>query len=112
MLPRVLIKRASLWSRILAVAASCAWPLSALAEPLLGVCGGNSMERVVAFERWLGRPVDVILCTVDFQKWENYRYAEWLSKTVYGARGNRRLVYDVPIIITGARTAPATPIWR
>lgn len=65
------------------------------------------MERVLAFEKWLGRPVDVILCTVDFHKWENYRYAEWLSKTVYGARGNRRLVYDVPIIINGANYAEA-----
>lgn len=72
------------------------------AEPLLGVYGENSMERVLAFEEWLGRPVDVILCTVDFQKWENYRYTDWLSQTVYGERGERRLVYDVPIIIQGA----------
>ncbi|MCB1078755.1 MAG: hypothetical protein KDM63_00350 [Verrucomicrobiae bacterium] len=60
------------------------------------------MDRVHAFEQWLGRPVDVILCTVDFQKWENYRYADWLSQNVYGERGDRRLVYDVPIIIQGA----------
>lgn len=72
------------------------------AEPLLGVYGGNSMQRVLDFEKWLGRPVDLILCTVDFQQWENYRYADWLSQTVYGARGARRLVYDVPIIIQGA----------
>jgi hypothetical protein len=76
-------------------------------EPLLGVFGGNSMESVLAFEKWLGRPVDQILCTVDYQKWENYRYAEWLSKTVYGQRGDRRLVYDVPIIINGATYAEA-----
>lgn len=76
-------------------------------EPLLGVYGENSMQRVLDFEAWLGRPVDVILCTVDFQKWENYRYADWLSQTVYGARGDRRLVYDVPIIITGATYAEA-----
>jgi hypothetical protein len=72
------------------------------AEPLVGVNGDNSMQRVLDFEAWLGRPVDVILCTVDYQKWENYRYADWLSQTVFGARGQRRLVYDVPIIITGA----------
>lgn len=77
------------------------------AEPLVGVYGENSMQRVLDFEAWLGRPVDVILCTVDFQKWENYRYADWLSKTVYGARGQRRLVYDVPIIIQGASYAEA-----
>jgi Glycosyl hydrolase family 26 len=75
---------------------------TAAAEPLLGVYGENSMERVLAFEAWLGRPVDLILCTVDFHQWENYRYADWLSQTVYGTRGSRRLVYDVPIIITGA----------
>lgn len=74
----------------------------AAAEPLLGVYGGNSMQRVLDFEKWLGRRVDLILCTVDFYQWENYRYADWLSQTVYGARGDRRLVYDVPIIITGA----------
>lgn len=77
------------------------------ADPLLGVYGGNSMQRVLDFEKWLGRPVDVILCTVDFQKWENYRHADWLSQTVYGARGPRRLVYDVPIIINGADYAGA-----
>ena len=60
------------------------------------------MQRVLDFEKWLGRPVDVILCTIDFQKWENYRYADWLSQTVYGARGDRKLVYDVPIIINEA----------
>ncbi len=76
-------------------------------EPLLGVYGGNSMERVLTFEKWLGRKVDVILCTVDFQKWENYRYSDWLSNTVYGERGDRRLVYDVPIIINGANYAEA-----
>ncbi len=72
------------------------------AEPLVGVYGENSMQRVLDFEAWLAWPVDVILCTVDYQKWENYRYADWLSQTVFGARGQRRLVYDVPIIITGA----------
>lgn len=77
------------------------------AEPLLGVYGGNSMQRVLDFEKWLGRPVDIILCTVDFHQWENYRYADWLSQTVYGARGARRLVYDVPIIIIGANYADA-----
>ena len=76
-------------------------------EPLIGVFGENSMPRVLAFEAWLGRKVDVILCTVDFHKWENYRYADWLSKTVYGERGTRRLVYDVPIIIEGASYAEA-----
>jgi hypothetical protein len=76
-------------------------------EPLLGVYGENSLQRVLDFEAWLGREVDLILCTVDYQKWENYRYADWLSKTVYGARGNRRLVYDVPIIIQGATYAEA-----
>src|SRR4051812_42168167 len=96
------------WFRIVcSLAAICAGMASAVAEPLLGVFGENSMERVVAFEKWLGRPVDTILCTVDFEKWENYRYADWLSKTVYGARGNRRLVYDVPIIIKGATYAEA-----
>lgn len=83
------------------ILSTTATPLMAT-EPLLGVFGENSMQRVLDFEAWLGRPVDVILCTIDFQKWENYRYADWLSKTVYGARGARRLVYDVPIIITGA----------
>ncbi|MCC6354673.1 MAG: hypothetical protein IT577_12360 [Verrucomicrobiae bacterium] len=77
------------------------------AEPLLGVYGDNSMRHVLDFERWLGRQVDVILCTIDFNKWENYRYADWLSQTVYGARGERRLVYDVPIIIQGASYAEA-----
>lgn len=65
------------------------------------------MQRVLDFEAWVGRRVDVILCTVDFQKWENYRYADWLSRTVYGQRGPRRLVYDVPIIIQGASYAEA-----
>lgn len=92
-----------LWKGMLAVVACLALPLRSVAvEPLLGVYGGNSMQRVLDFEAWLGRPVDVILCTVDFHQWENYRYADWLSKTVYGARGERRLVYDVPIIINGA----------
>jgi hypothetical protein len=76
-------------------------------EPLLGVYGGNSMDKVLAFEKWLGRKVDVILCTVDYQKWENYRYSDWLSNTVYGEREDRRLVYDVPIIIHGASYAEA-----
>ena len=76
-------------------------------EPLIGVFGENSMQRVLDYEAWLGRKVDVILCTVDFQKWENYRYADWLSQTVYGERGTRRLVYDVPIIIEGASYAEA-----
>lgn len=76
-------------------------------EPLMGVFGENSMQRVLDFEKWLGRPVDVILCTVDFHQWENYRYASWLSQTVYGQRGDRRLVYDVPIIINGASYAEA-----
>lgn len=84
-----------------------ATPRLEAAEPLLGVFGNNSMQNVLDFEKWLGRPVDVILCTVDFQKWENYRYADWLSGTVYGARGPRRLVYDVPIIIQGASYAEA-----
>lgn len=88
---------------LLSIALPAILPSRATAvEPLLGVYGENSMERVLAFEAWLGRPVDLILCTVDFQKWENYRYADWLSQTVYGKRGARRLVYDVPIIITGA----------
>ncbi len=65
------------------------------------------MQRVLDFEAWLGRPVDLILCTVDFHKWENYRHADWLSQTVYGARGRRRLVYDVPIVIQGASYAEA-----
>lgn len=91
------------------VAGLMGWlPMQSYAEePLVGVYGENSMQRVLDFEAWLGRPVDVILCTVDFQKWENYRYADWLSKTVYGARGQRRLVYDVPIIIQGASYAEA-----
>lgn len=75
--------------------------------PLIGVYGENSMERVLKFEAWLGRPVDIILCTVDFQKWENYRYSDWLSNTVFGERGDRRLVYDVPIIIQRAAYAEA-----
>jgi len=92
-----------LWPRTLALAVVATLTLrSVAAEPLLGVYGENSMQRVLDFEAWLGRPVDVILCTVDFEKWENYRYANWLSQTVYGARGQRRLVYDVPIIIKGA----------
>jgi hypothetical protein len=77
------------------------------AEPLLGVFGENSMAHVLEFEKWLGRPVDEILCTVDFEKWENYRYANWLTQTVYGNRGPRRLGYDVPIIIKGATYAEA-----
>lgn len=77
------------------------------AEPLIGVFGENSMGHVLEFEKWLGRPVDEILCTVDFEKWENYRYANWLTQTVYGNRGPRRLVYDVPIIIKGATYAAA-----
>ncbi|HRQ90224.1 MAG TPA: glycosyl hydrolase [Bacteroidia bacterium] len=76
-------------------------------EPLLGVYGENSMQRVLEFEEWIGRPVDAILCTVDFHQWENYRYADWLSQTVYGERGERRLVYDVPIVINGASYAEA-----
>lgn len=76
-------------------------------EPLIGVYGGNSMQSVLDFEAWLGRPVDIILCTVDFQKWENYRYADWLSQTVYGERGDRKLVYDVPIIIKDTSYAEA-----
>ena len=93
-----------------ALLAAAAWRLPAATpatEPLLGVYGENSMQRVLDFEAWLGREVDLILCTVDFQKWENYRYADWLSQTVYGARGQRRLVYDVPIIIQGASYAEA-----
>src|SRR3954466_16184062 len=91
------------------IAAAAAWTTAtaSCAEPLLGVFGENSMQRVEDFEKWLGRPVDSILCTVDYFKWENYRYVDWLSKTVYGARGNRRLIYDVPIIITGASYARA-----
>lgn len=81
--------------------------LARAGEPLLGVYGENSMDRVLQFEEWLGRPVDLILCTVDFQKWENYRYADWLSEAVYGARGERRLVYDVPLIIEGANYGDA-----
>ncbi|MHA3772946.1 glycoside hydrolase family 26 protein [Verrucomicrobiota bacterium sgz303538] len=92
---------------ICVLAVVCVVSASAAAEPLLGVFGENSMDRVQEFEKWLGRPVDMILCTVDFQKWENYRYVDWLSKTVYGARGQRRLVYDVPIIINGASYAEA-----
>lgn len=88
----------SLLVSTLALFATCSFA----AEPLLGVYGDNSMQRVLDFEKWLGRPVDVILCTIDYQQWENYRYANWLSQTVYGARGHRRLVYDVPIIIKGA----------
>src|SRR5881227_985488 len=88
----------ALLSLLLALTANC----NLASEPLLGVFGENSMERVLAFEKWLGRPVDVILCTIDFHQWENYRYADWLSQTVYGARGSRRLVYDVPMIIKGA----------
>lgn len=75
--------------------------------PMLGVYGENSMRRVLEFEAWLGRKVDVILCTVDFYKWENYRYVDWLSRTVYGERGDRRLIYDVPIIINGASYSEA-----
>lgn len=59
------------------------------------------MQHVLDFEAWLGREVDSILCTVDFQKWENYRHADWLQ-TVYGNRERRHLIYDVPIIIEGA----------
>lgn len=76
-------------------------------EPLMGVFGENSMQRVLDFERWLGRPVDVIFCPVDYHKWANYRHTNWLSQTVYGERGNRRLVYDVPIVISGASYAEA-----
>ena len=83
-------------------------PLSLRAsEPLTGVFGENSMQRVLDYEAWLGRTVDVILCTVDFQRWENYRYANWLSQTVYGKRGDRKLVYDVPIIIKDSSYAEA-----
>lgn len=82
-------------------------PAANSAEPLIGVYGENSMQHVLDFEKWLGRKVDVILCTVDFHKWENYRYADWLSQTVYGARGDRRLVYDVPIIIQDTSYAEA-----
>jgi hypothetical protein len=85
-----------------AVALFSSSPRASAAEPLLGLFGENSMQRVLDFEKWLGRPVDVILCTIDYHQWENYRYADWLSQTVYGARGQRRLVYDVPIIIIGA----------
>lgn len=91
----------------LAAVALTASAWSSAAEPLIGIYGENSMQRVLDFEAWLGRPVDVILCTVDFQKWENYRYADWLSQTVYGQRGSRRLVYDVPIIINGTSYAEA-----
>lgn len=90
-----------------AIAAALVLTSAPAGEPLLGVYGGNSMQRVQDFEAWLGRPVDVILCTIDFHKWENYRYANWLSQEVYGTRENRRLVYDVPIIITGASYAEA-----
>lgn len=99
--------RSSCLSALIAATALLLTGPARAAEPLLGVHGENSMQRVLDFESWLGRKVDVILCTVDFQKWENYRYADWLSQTVYGARGNRRLVYDVPIIINGASYAEA-----
>lgn len=81
--------------------------LVSASAPLTGVYGGNSMRQVLDYEAWLGRKVDAILCTVDYQKWENYRYADWLSRTVYGERGDRRLIYDVPIIINGASYAEA-----
>lgn len=101
----------ALGSLLIALCVDCAFctrPGGArAAEPQLGVFGENSMQRVLEFEAWLGRPVDVILCTVDFHEWKNYRYADWLSQTVYGARGDRRLVYDVPIIIRGATYAEA-----
>jgi hypothetical protein len=93
---------------VIALSAFATMPLRSFsAEPLLGVYGGNSMQRVLDFEAWLGRPVDLILCTVDYFQWQNYSYVDWLSQTVYGARGNRRLVYDTPIIITGANYASA-----
>lgn len=102
------MNRCTLFSSVLLTALSL-FNAAALpaAEPLLGVYGGNSMQKVLDFEKWLGRPVDIILCTVDFHQWENYRYVDWLSQTVYGQRGDRRLVYDTPIIIEGATYAAA-----
>ena len=98
----------SLMSHLRMALATCGFFLALRAEPafsadpLLGVYGGNSMNHVLDFEQWLGREVDGILCTVDYRTWENYRHADWLSHTVYGNRGQRRLIYDVPIIIEGA----------
>jgi hypothetical protein len=93
---------------LIAVAAFAQMPLRSYStEPLLGVYGENSMQHVLDFEAWLGRPVDVILCTVDYFAWQNYSYVDWLSQTVYGARGPRHLVYDTPIIINGANYASA-----
>jgi hypothetical protein len=73
---------------------------------LVGVYCGNSTSDVTQFETWLGRPVDGILGYTGNASWQDYDGSVGWAVGLWGAL-DRRVLWSVPLIPTGASLAEA-----
>jgi hypothetical protein len=77
-----------------------------LDHELLGVYCGNSTSDVTQFETWLGKPVDGILGYTGNASWQDYDGSVGWAVGLWGAL-DRRVLWSVPLIPTGATLADA-----
>jgi hypothetical protein len=73
---------------------------------LLGVYCGNSTSDVTQFEGWLGRQVDGILGYTGNASWSDYDGSVGWAAGLWAAL-DRRVLWSVPLIPTGASLAEA-----
>lgn len=69
--------------------------------PLLGAYCGNSTTNLVAFEQWLGRPVDGILGYTGGASWDDFDGSVGYETNLWSPL-DRRVLWSVPLIPTGA----------
>ncbi len=68
---------------------------------LLGAYCGNSTTNLVAFEQWLGRPVDGILGYTGGASWDDFDGSVGYETNLWSPL-DRRVLWSVPLIPTGA----------
>ena len=64
-------------------------------KPLLGVYCGNDPRAIVAFEAWLGRPVDGVLGYTGGASWADYDGSVPWAADLWRAL-DRRVLWSVP----------------
>ncbi len=74
--------------------------------PLLGVYVGNSTDGILAFETWLGRPVDGILGYTGNASWADYDGSVGWAIGLWDEL-DRRVLWSIPLIPSGASLAEA-----
>jgi len=89
-----------------AMAAASAAPAQGVAAPAAirigtyGGAGSTGVPEVAAYEKWLGRPLDVVLDFLEKETWAGMvNEAGWMSSCWRDA-GRRSLIVSVPMLVS------------